>query len=273
MKFDRIWENLQGGPRSNLRGDTLIVSRKVRWLIILVATAAVFGGIVFLSLYFAASYEPAFYRKAMEIDPAALEKASDRMLQQTTALVGAVNQEEPWEALFTAEQINGWLAVDMVKNHPHLLPPMLHDPRVVIDSKEITLACRVERNGSNAVLSLTVIPYVPEKNVLALQIVKARAGLIPLPLGNIIGKLSEAAREMQIPLAWRRAGNDPVAMFSLPPTEKDRTVCVETLRLGDGEVYLAGRSSAATPKEPTEPEPSSEAEKSSDSPSEKRDGE
>ena len=89
-------------------------------------------------------HEPAFYRKAMDIDRAVLGKGSDRMLQQTTALASAVQKAGHWEALFTAEQINGWLAVDMVRNHPHTLPPELHDPRVAIDPERITVACRFD---------------------------------------------------------------------------------------------------------------------------------
>ena len=95
----------------------------------------------------------------MEIEPAALEAGSNRMLQQTTALASAVKKKDAWEALFTSEQINGWLAVDMVKNHPNVLPPMLHDPRVAIDPTGITIACRFEQDSIDTVLSLTVEPY------------------------------------------------------------------------------------------------------------------
>ena len=41
-----------------------------------------------------------------------------------------------WEIRFTADEINGWLAVDLVKNHPNALPPTLKDPRVSIDPNE-----------------------------------------------------------------------------------------------------------------------------------------
>ena len=37
---------------------------------------------------------------------------------------------------------------------------------------------------TSSVISLTIEPYVPEPNVLALRIVKARAGLLPMPLGQ-----------------------------------------------------------------------------------------
>ena len=222
------------------------MSRRLRLVLLIAGGLAVLVALVLLGLYLAAQHEPAFYRQAMEIDDAVLEKASDRMLQQATALASAVKKEGRWEVLFTAQEINGWLAVDMVRNHPNTLPSTLRDPRVTIDPTQITIACRFEQGGVSSVLSLTVEPYMPEPNVIALRIVKARAGLLPAPLGRVLGGLSEAAHGLQFHLEWRRAGGDPVAMLSFPPDD-DRPVRIETLRLGDGEIYVAGSTLAAKP--------------------------
>ena len=54
------------------------------------------------------------------------------MLRDIAAIESAVNTPGRWQTTITAEEINGWLAVDMVKNHPKLLPPTFHDPRVAI---------------------------------------------------------------------------------------------------------------------------------------------
>ncbi len=223
------------------------MSRRLRLLLLIIGGLAVLVVLILLGLYLAARHEPVFYREAMEIEPVVLEKASDRMLQQATALASAVKKEGHWEALFTAEQINGWLAVDMVKNHSNALPPTLRDPRVVIDPKQVTIACRFQQGGAESVLSLTVEPYVPEPNVVALRIVKARAGLLPLPLRPVTDGLSQAARDMQLRLEWRHTGSDPVAMLSFPSSTDNRLVRIETLRLGDGEIYVAGTTPAKKP--------------------------
>ena len=47
-----------------------------------------------------------------------------------------------WQALFTAEQINGWMAVDLARNFPNTLPPGVVDPRVDIRPEGVTVACR-----------------------------------------------------------------------------------------------------------------------------------
>jgi uncharacterized protein YpmS len=227
----------------------MAVSRRVRLFLILSGILAAILVVALLSLYVAVCYEPAFYFDALEVDDALLEKGSNRMLQQTVALTGAVKKEGDWEALFTAEQINGWLAVDMVENHPKLLPPYLYDPRVMIQPRGITVACRYEHDGLNTVLSLTFEPYMPEPNVIAMRFVNARAGLLPIPLGNVLERFTEAAHDMQWHVTWRHAGSDPVAMLSFPFDDDKRTMQMKTIRLGDGEIYVAGSTVAKKPPE------------------------
>ena len=222
------------------------MSRRLRLTLLIAAALAVVALLSLLGFFLALRHEPAFYRAAMQLKPAALEKGSDRMIQQATALTSAVKKPGHWEALFTAEQINGWLAVDLVRNYPTSLPPTWHDPRITIDAKQVTIACRYQKGEITSVLSLTVEPYLPEPNVIALRIVKARAGLLPAPLRQVTDRLEKAAADVQCPLHWRSAGGDPVALLSFPPSG-DRPVRIETLRLGDGEIYVAGSTEPRKP--------------------------
>jgi hypothetical protein len=223
------------------------VSRKLRRTLLIVGGLVLLAAFLGLGLDLAAQHEPAFYREAVEIDAAAAEKQSDLMLQRATALASAVKKEDHWEALFTAKQINGWLAVDMIKNHPKTMPPNFSDPRVAIQGRRIIIACRCRLAGFNSVLSLTVEPYVPEPNMVLVRIIKARAGLLPLPLGGVLERISQVARDMQLHLKWRHAGGDPVAVLSFPSADGDRPVSIETLRLGDGEIYVAGSTERRKP--------------------------
>lgn len=184
---------------------------------------------------------PEFYSQALEVDPAEQEEASDQMLERATALASNVQQEGGWEALFTAEQINGWLAVDMVKNHPGLLPRSVSDPRVAIEPEQVTLACRFQQGQIDTVLSLTVDLYLSEPNVAAVRIRKARAGLLPLPLEKVLERAAETADRLELDVRRRQADGDPVILISIPERIEDgRLVRVERLRLGKGEVYLSG---------------------------------
>jgi hypothetical protein len=197
---------------------------------------------VVAALFVALRYQPKFYKAALAIDAQSQEQASDEMLQQVAKLVSDVRKPGKWHVHFTAAQINGWLAVDFVKNHPATLPPLVHDPRVAIDSNGIVLACRYEGQAISTVLSLTVEPYVPEESVLALRVVRVRAGLAPMSLQKVLDGITDAARRSEWRIEWRQRGGDPVALLSSPAPEDDGdlVVKIEGIRLGEGEIFVSG---------------------------------
>ena len=210
------------------------------WISAGTATAAI---LTLFVVYWAAQHEPAFYREAMNIKPAVLEKGSDRMLQQAAAVQGSTTRDGRWQVRVTATEINGWLAVDLVKNHPKLLPPTMKNPRVAIDRSGITVACHFQHGNVTSVLSLTVQPSMPKRNVIALRIAKARAGLLPAPLEQVIERITKSARDLQFHVQWERAGGDPVALLTLPddPGNSYRTT-LEAVELGDGEIRIVGNT-------------------------------
>lgn len=203
--------------------------------------AAFAGG---LGLYRAVRHTPEFYRQALAVDAAAQRLASDQMLQRATALASDVHKPGRWQAVFTAEQINGYLAVQLSKDHPGLLPPALRDPRIAITPRQVVLACHYQDARLSCVLSLTLEVYLADPNVIALRIRQARAGAIPLPLDDVLRQISRATERLAWRVDWRQAEGDPVAQIHLPlPRGKDgKTVQIDSLRLGEGEIYVAGRT-------------------------------
>jgi hypothetical protein len=224
---------------------------------ILLILACVLVGLVLLvavalfALYRAAQQVPEEYQQALQVDPAAQAEASDQMLRQATALRSDVEEEGRWQALFSADEINGWLAVDLAENHPDALPEGVSDPRVVFQPDEATLFCRVRRGNLTSVVSLSIDFYLPEPNQVAVRVRGARAGVVPLPLEKIVERISRSAERLDLRLRWRQTDGDPVAMISVAPTwnGEDKLVYVEELRLGDGEVFVAG----TTKKRPESP--------------------
>ena len=176
------------------------------------AGAAGFG------LYRATQYVPEFYRQAMEADAAVQRQAAQRMDRQVLDLASRMHTSGRWRAAWTGEQVNAWLAVLLPQKLPGALPPEFVDPRVAIDRGGITLACRYRGPYGQTVLTLVVEPYVPEPGVLALRIRKARAGLAPLPLGNILAARGgrRPRRRLRRLLASRPRGGDPVLQIAPP---------------------------------------------------------
>jgi protein-L-isoaspartate O-methyltransferase len=91
-------------------------------------------------------------------------------------------------------------------------------------------------------LTLAVQPYLAEPNVVALRLIRARAGSLPMPLRPVIDRISQAAGAMHLPpscFQWLQAGGDPVAKIRLPEYG-DPTARIEAIELGDGWIELSG---------------------------------
>jgi len=219
------------------------LSRTLRLTLWIAGGIALVVVLLLLALLLALRHEPSFYRKALAANPAELAQAGDQLLRRTAALQGATRRKGAWQLTLTATEINGWLAFDLPRNHPHLLPPMFHEPRVAIESETLKLACRVDHGTLSGVLHLVVEPTLLRPNVVALRFVQARLGLVPLPLERFLERVSQVARDLNLRLEWRQSGGDPVAVLSPAEEGSDGwNVVLETLRLGEGEIYLAGSS-------------------------------
>jgi hypothetical protein len=193
-------------------------------------------------VYQASQHVPEFYRQAVALDAGHQEEARDQFVAETAALASDLNRRGRWQHLFTARQINAWLALELSTSYPRLLAGELHEPRVAIDEGEATIACRYESEGLSTILSLSVDAYLHEPNVLAIRIRKARAGSVPVPLGQVLDAISRAARELKLRLEWRKAQGDPVALITIPQPRDShsRSFRLETVELRAGELYLAG---------------------------------
>lgn len=219
-----------------------------RWMRIAIALAGVLVLAIVLgafALYRATQSVPEFYQQAIAADPVRQKAASDKMVKNVAGLTSDIQQKGAWQAIFTEDEINGWLAIDLVKNHGHLVPGEVEQPRVAIAPDGITLAFRYRHDGRETVISATVDAYLIKPNVLGLRLRRARAGLLPLPLDELTQHLSKIADQLEWEIAWRQAEGDPVAEVTIPPLrdKRGRRVQVEVLRLEDRRVVVAGVTS------------------------------
>lgn len=209
--------------------------------------AALFFIIGLLAVYLALRHEPRWYAEAVATaDRAAEEKASGQMLQRAADLTSSLKSKGGWKIAFTAEEINGWLAVDMPNNHPDLLPKSLGGPRVIIEPDGVTLACRASHSGISTVVSLKVDVYLAEENLVAVRIRKARAGSLPWSLSKVVDGFTKSAARSDVRLSWRQIDGDPLALIKIPKTQGpgDRQIRVTTLRLDEGKIIVGGSTSA-----------------------------
>lgn len=211
--------------------------RVAKWV-----AGALFGfGICLLMWgYWAARRVPSFYAAAVAVPNETHREAGERLLENAAALASNVQKSGQWQAIFTTEQLNGWLATQLEATFPGLLPNYLADPRVTVGPEGVMFGCRYLKGNVETVVSLKAELHISEANVLKVRLSHARAGAFPLPLGNILQGVTKAATEAKVQLSWLQAGGDPVAVIRLHPSDDKAFYRLEKIELGQNEVFVAG---------------------------------
>jgi hypothetical protein len=221
------------------------VPNTLTWLRILMilgictaAIAAAMGG-----LYWSCQQMPDFYVRALAQDRTTAESAGNDLLRQAANLAGDVRRPGRWQALFTAEQINGWLAMDAQPGHGRMLSPQISNPRVGIENDRAQIAFRWSKPIWSAIVHLETEVYLQSENVVAVRICKARAGWLPLPLGALLEDLISAGRDIGFAIEQQQIEGDPLLLVTLPAAydRSNKLICLESLELTPNEIYVAGR--------------------------------
>ena len=223
------------------------MARKRRFVVaILVGTVLLLAGLAGVAWY-AAHRVPEFYVRAVAMKPEEQKHASDVLVRRTATLSSDLRKKENrWQALFTAEQINAWLAVDLPRNFAHALPPSFSEPRVDIRPGAFTAAVRYEGALGMTVLSVQTDLFLPQDQpeTVAIRIKNVTAGSLPIGKSTVIDALSHAAREADWVLQWRQIDGDPVAYLSAPTDSENpaRAAHLDKLELRDGEIFFSGHT-------------------------------
>ncbi len=211
-------------------------------LAILAVVGLLVGGVSLFSVYEATQQVPEFYRTALARAAEDQHADRDEFVAQAMALASDLRRSGHWQTLFTDAQVNAWLALELVNNYPELLPVDLHDPRVTIQDKEVTIACRYTNGGVTSILSLTLDVFVKDPHVLALRVRHARAGAVPVPLARVLDAISHTAAQLNLRLEWRKAHGDPVALITFPKPRDGQAdaIMLHAIELRNGELFASG---------------------------------
>ncbi|HWC89002.1 MAG TPA: hypothetical protein VG433_05095 [Pirellulales bacterium] len=225
-------------------------------MVVLLGSLAAVVGAAAGGIYVALAHVPHFYDQALDQPPEKQQQGNDALIKNANALASSARRQGGWSAVFTADEINGWLGVDLAQSFPDVLPAEISEPRIRLSPGGATIACRYRENGVSTIISLNVELYMAEPNVLALRIHNIRAGAIPIPLSQVLDGVTEAARSMNLRLRWVQAKGDPVALVSLPSTiGRDKIAFrLEKIDLRQDAIYLAGQTEKLTePRQPAQP--------------------
>ena len=203
-----------------------------------VAVAIAVPATVWVSL----THEPSFYREMVRLPRAKREAKAKRFVSHSLQLRNDICNEPEWEAVFTDEEVNAWLAEDLVTYFADQLPPEVHEPRVLFEMDRVTLAFVLDDRPVKSVVWVVARPRVPRENVLELTIEKIRAGMLPVPADRVLDRIVGVARGQGLDVSWKREGKLPVATIRYTPHEGRDDVKLERVQIHKGEIRLAGRS-------------------------------
>ena len=219
-------------PKSTLRKRVIIVG-------LVASLVLTVPGLVWLSL----THEPTFYRDLMANVPREQREAKAKhFVASSLQLRNDISNERDWQAVFTDQDVNAWLAEDLITHFADQIPPEVHQPRVAFGADRITLAFQLDRGPIRTVIWVVARASIPEDNVLALTFEKIRAGVIPISAERLMGPISEQARDHGIDVRWTREDDLPVATIRFSPDPDRSDIVLERLSVRQGQIRLSGRS-------------------------------
>lgn len=193
---------------------------------------------------------PEFYQHAIaQTPPEELEKSSRELEARVEQLHEEVQESGEWEAAFSAEQINAWLAAELPKRFPSLQAKGVQDPRVLISKECVSVAARFNNRHIDAVLSCDLtVRLTDQPNRIAVRVENLRAGALPLPLSQFQELIVKAAAKADVSLHWEDDEDGAVAIAQWADEsslEQAKHFTLEWIELEDSELIVAGRSGDA----------------------------
>lgn len=202
------------------------------------------------------TYQPGYYRAMVDLPRSQRDENAKQFVASSLQLSNDIRNEPLWEAVFSDQEVNAWLAQDLLTHFAEHLPPEVRQPRVVFETDRIVLAFQYRQSGIETVITVMARPRVSQDNTVELTIETVRAGILPVYADGVLDRITGHARARGIDVTWSRREGYPVVRLYYSPNLQREDVRLETVQLRGGQMRLAGRSDRSkgeigTPKLPT----------------------
>ena len=203
------------------------VPKRLLWLALSLGILAMIPA----GIWFSLTYQPAYYRDIVLLPRQQREDQAKKFVTQSLQLRNDICNEPTWEAVFTDQEVNAWLAEDLVTHFVDQLPPEIHQPRLVFELDRITLAFQLRQRGLDSVITVVARPRVPEGNTVELTLERIRAGILPVPADPVIDRIIEYARFHGVDVEWTRKDGYPVVVLRYTPNIEREDVQLEEVQI------------------------------------------
>ena len=229
------------------------VKRFLRIVIVLLTLLLIgLGGFCWWA-YRAIQRVPEFYETVRAASREQLRAASDQFEQRVAEFQKELEKEGAWEAVFTEEQINGWLTVDAPQQFGNQIPPEIETPVVDLEPDTVWVAVRLKTKSFDTVLNLAAeLTVDPQKNEIEVHVLEAYAGDLPIPLGTVKKRLRQYTSQLAVDLRWTGEDDELIARIGIPRfvDKWHRERILERIVVNAGYCVLSGRTARPSSKRP-----------------------
>ncbi len=218
--------------------------RKTGWRKRWIIAASVLAILILIPVagWLSLTHQPRFYRVMKSLPRAQREAKAKHFVANSLQLRNDITNEKAWQAVFTDQEVNAWLAEDLMTHFADQIPGEVHEPRIAFEHDRVTFAFGLDKGPIRSVIWVVARISVPEDNVLALTIEKVRAGMIPISVDRVIGPLTAGARDRGLDVRWQADQDPPVALIRYKPDGGRSDVVLQKLTVTQGRIHFSGRS-------------------------------
>lgn len=213
----------------------------------------IYGGVVIVGLSVVLlvligmlRFEPSFYREAEMGSGPERRKKSAEFLSNFFQLWNGVKFDSRWSADFTTEQVNSYLAENFVTDGTidNILPDGVREPRITFEDGKIHFAFRYGTPPWSTVVSVDLRVWLVQKeyNLVALELERIRAGLLPVSGRSVLERMAETIRQHNrgIEFNWYRHDGHPVALLRFQADKVMPTIRLQQLDITHGQMLIQG---------------------------------
>lgn len=209
-------------------------------------------------MFLSTQHVPKFYKTALD-DPEVTPQVAEQVTKRTRELLTVIEKEieketedvsvQPyeWSETVTERECNAWLAYEFPKLFPDAEQEGLSDLRVHFEDDRILFGCRLKSERFSGIVSVALRPQIDSPNQLAIEVLSARVGQVPLPLQTLIDEAYQEAREEgvvdKLQIDWQPAGDSTAeGVLTVSSEDSDRwAIEVLAVQLDELSLKILGR--------------------------------
>ncbi|MFI4847644.1 MAG: hypothetical protein ACIAZJ_00980 [Gimesia chilikensis] len=214
-----------------------------RFLLFLLLLLLILGGTAG-GLYWSSAQVPEFYQAALQqqVAPEIRQQEAKDFVQHSMQIVNDVRNQEPlWSQEFSEQEVNAWLAEELHQKYNEWVPEGITDPRVHFEQDQVIVGFHLTLKKWSGIISLKFKPWLMKENRLVLELEQARAGLLPIPIDEVITKLIQEARAEGWQIEWSQMNEHDVLIVHLDRQDSDLPD-LTALKVEPGLFQIAGKA-------------------------------